>query len=164
MHVHTLRYANMYADVKTPLQRNTCICTSAQDTCLAPGSQKMHTHAPANACLCNSAATSTLWKLLRTFQESWVSFWSTANTNIELNRDDALAEPNFQRQRACWFNMRQTNQPPVFVTTSRHPAQETIKIHASTWRGRGCCVTQASSDYTRSSWYGSRPAPWLILF
>jgi len=86
-------------------------------------------------------------------QESSSSSSVTATTNIEsrvklaerqttnnefklVQVDDALAEPNVQR-RACWFNTwtecaapaRHPSQPPVFVTTSRHPAQETIKIH-----------------------------------
>jgi len=91
------------------------------------------------------------------------SFWSMANKNIHLNHDNALAEQIFQ-YRACWFNTqtdcaapaRYPIQPPVFITASCCPAQETIKIHVSSLRSFGYVVAQASSDHPR--WCGPHPA------
>ena len=77
---------------------------------------------------------------------------------IEMNHDDALAEPNIQR-RAWWLNTPDCRAAPARQV---HPApyicwplpyvQKNIKIYASSWRSRGCVVAQASSDHPR--WYG----------
>ena len=59
---------------------------------------------------------------------------------------DALAEPNIQR-RACWFNIWDCRAAPArhplinllsLLTVPLCSGQETIKIHANSWRSRGC--------------------------
>jgi len=112
--------------------------------------KKTHSHPRKHVC-------ATVQKLLHHethIDSSWnLKFCSDRRQtkNIRLNHDAfKLTEPNVQR-RACWFDTqtdctasaRKRIQPPLFVNVSYHPAQETVRIHASPWRSCSCVVTLA---------------------
>jgi len=88
------------------------------------------------------------WKLLFVLRQT---------KNIELNHDDTWAEPNVQR-RACWFNTQTDCAAPAphlpfnllcLLTVLLRSGQDTIKIHDSLRRSRGCVVAQALFHHPR---------------
>jgi len=165
MHVHTLqRVCSQMCMPYTGWCQNTCIAHTPAYVLVLKTSVLVHAtltaknvHAPTHARLCNGAAKKIPMETIANFSRilKLRSDWRQTK-QIQLNHGDALGEPNVQR-RACWVNtqtdcaasVRQPIQPPVFVTASRHPVRENMKIHAIPWCSRSCIVAHALSIIMR---------------
>jgi len=109
---------------------HTCKCAGAQDTCLVPIPTTTIADTTAHAHLCNGAATLLTRKLLQTI---FVAMETIANY-----LESCASILQAVVCRACC---------PDAQSPDDCPLKKTIQIHASSWRGRGCVVGQASSDH-----------------
>jgi len=138
------REANVYADVHNICltYTHTCTCMALSNTCECMHTHRKNAYGLVHARLCNGAAASLPWKLLRTYLESCAS----------------IVQAVLCRPPSC----RPSPDAVRCPVARRSSLKKSVQIHASSSRGRRCGVAQASSDHLR--W--CRPHPvcfWVAL-